>query len=1248
MNDITKDSKKRGYLLTEIGDDVYETLKGLVMPKKILDKTYEALVAVINEHYGPEKNVIMERYNFMKRVQKPGESVSEFIAEISKLSQHCQFQELENMLRDRIVCGILNEGLRKKLLSEKKLTYKTACEMARADETATKGVEEMKAEVPTANEGPVVAKISQKTCYRCKKKHDAADCWFKDKDCRKCGKIGHSAAACRSKETKQKKVNAVEEPEESTEGELASINLIGKAGYKVELQIEGRKICMEIDSGASNTVMCWDQWKTLKVPAKLKSSNLKLQTWLKRGVEIVGQAVVLVKLADKTVNLPLIITKSGGNSLLGRNWFQPLGIFIHIPMINAIEENKVEGLLQKYQSVFRDELGSHSEMKVSLQLIEGTQPVFLKQRTVPFARREAVEEEIDRLVSQGVLEPVQFSEWATPIVTVRKPDGSIRICGDYRATVNPATKTNAYPLPTVDELLAGASGKIFSKIDLTQAYQQLLVDDKTAEILTINTHKGLFRVKRMPFGISAAPGIFQKFMETLLAGIPGTQVYLDDILVVAQNEKEHSERIEKVLQKLQKANLTVKKEKCRFGVKELEFVGYKIDDQGIHPTRDHVKDIVQTPPPQNKTELKAFLGIINFYGRFIKDRASVAECLHRLLDDGAEWKWKVEHQRAMDELKKELRSEAVLIHYRMDLPLILCCDSSPYGVGAVLGHETPEGEKPIAYFSRTMNDTQRRYGQIDKEALSIITAVKHFHQYISGRKVKIYTDHRPLLGVFNPKKPIQSTLSPRMTRWCLTLASYDYEIEYRPGEKHQNADALSRVPVRESLKLAEEEESRGEILMLQDDVIPVSAVEIQEHTKKDKTLMRVKRWILEGWPDRCPDPELKPFFMVRKELSIMRDVLLRGNQVVVPKTLQERLLNSLHATHWGMVNMKAIARSYMWWPGIDAQIETKVKQCERCQVVRNSPPRAPLCSDEELHKPWERLHLDFAGPVKGVTYLIVVDAMSKWLEVKIVRSQSSKEVIRILRELFATHGVPSEIYTDNGTAFVSEEMKKFHKQNNIRGITISPWHPASNGQAEIMVQKAKKALAKIEGNDINLKLARYLFAQHTTPSNATGKTPCELLMGRKLKSCLSRIHPEEIKGEGKEKKQPRKFRVGDAVYVRNYSEGNQWVPAWVAEVTGPVSYKVQTENGTVWRRHVNQMIERLVKNTPPPEDFGATSGQQNVEDEPDDGEPLSEEENDFESASESIVNTTAESPEQEPRPQRERRLPAYLRDYVLS
>ncbi|XP_055699702.1 uncharacterized protein K02A2.6-like [Phlebotomus papatasi] len=1249
INDVTSDKKMRGFLLTEIGAEVYETVKGLVMPQKVQQLSYCELVEKIAGHFGPQRNVILERYNFMQRTQKPGETMTQFIAEICKLSQFCNFAELENMLRDRIVCGVLSDSLRKKLLSEKDLTYKRACELARAEETAVKGLEEMKFEpASSTSEAQIVAKIVRKICFRCNKQHESAECWAKDKTCHKCKKTGHIAPACPNKGKSQKKVQAVlvKEDSQESDGEVASINVIGTSNRSLELEIDGKTVYMDVDSGASNTVMCLEQWKKLKSPQKLKQTDLKLQTWLKRGVDIVGQATVTVKVGDRVVNLPLIITKSGGNSLLGRNWFQPLGIYVHVPKINALESNAVESVLTKYHRIFRDELGAHSGRTVEIQLIEGVQPVFLKHRQVPIPRREAVEQELDKLVEQGVLEPVEFSEWATPICAVKKPDGSVRICGDYRATINPVTKTNAYPLPTVPELLAGASGQIFSKIDLTQAYQQLRVDDKTAELLTINTHKGLFRVKRMPFGISAAPGIFQRFMETLLAGIPGTQVFLDDILIVGGNVQEHGERLDRVLQKLDGANLTVKKEKCRFGVREVEFVGFRISDRGIQPTNRHVKDILEAPSPKNQTELRAFLGMINFYGRFVRDRASVSECLHRLLDGKSTWKWEEEHQQAIDKLKNQLMSAQILMHYKMDLPLILCCDSSPYGVGAVLAHVTPEGERPIAYFSRTLNQHQRNYAQIDKEALSIVTAVKNFHQYICGRKIKIFTDHRPLLGIFNPKKPIQNTISPRMTRWCLALGAYDYEIEYRPGEKHQNADALSRVPVREELEI--DEDPSGEILMLQDDVTPVSAREIQEFTKKDATLIRVKRWILEGWPERCPSVEMKPFFAIRTELSLMKDVILKGNQVIVPEPLRDRLLNSLHATHWGMVNMKAIARSYMWWPGMDAGIETKVKLCERCQVVRNNPPKAPLCRETEVTKPWERLHLDFAGPVRGRIYLIVVDAMSKWLEVKVVKSQSSQEVVRVLRELFATHGVPAEIYTDNGTAFVSQEMKRFHEVNGIRGITISPWHPASNGQAEIMVQKTKKALLKFEGEDVGLKLARYLFAQHTTPSNTTGKTPCELLMGRTLKSCLSRLHPEEIKEEKKEKKEPRRFKVGAAVYVRNYAEGNRWVPAWVVEVNGPVSYKVQLEDGSVLRRHVNQMISRLIKDTQMPVEVHGPSELEESADVVESSGEEEDEEEEFESASEGTEEEVPAGAQEEQRPQRVRRLPGYLRDYVLS
>lgn len=261
--------------------------------------------------------------------------------------------------------------------------------------------------------------------------------------------------------------------------------------------------------------------------------------------------------------LPVIVIQGSGKSLLGRNWFAKMQIEVHGVHVMDVKNCNCENLCEMFPNVMNDELGAHQGPPVGIQLNDDARPVFLKHRQVPFAVRKLVDAELQRLVQQGVLEPTEFSKWATPVVAVVKKDKSIRICGDYRSTVNSVMKSNAYPLPTSSEVMEAVStGKFFSKLDLQQAYQQLVVDDNSAEVLTLNTHKGLFKVRRLPFGISAAPGIFQRFMDNLLKGVPGVVAYLDDILVSGSNESEHFNRLTEVFRRLEASKLTVRREKC--------------------------------------------------------------------------------------------------------------------------------------------------------------------------------------------------------------------------------------------------------------------------------------------------------------------------------------------------------------------------------------------------------------------------------------------------------------------------------------------------------------------------------------------------------------------------------------------------------------------------------------------------------------------------------------------------------------
>lgn len=1045
--------------------------------------------------------------------------------------------------------------------------------------------------------------------------HRFSQCVYKSCTCHKCGIKGHLAPQC-GKSKPHNFLSDLEGPDDSNfnveentnsnyEESIFSIHEFKTQGNVkptyVKLMAEGIPISFEADSGFAHSAISKKMYLKHFNNLELCTNDLALRDYVGITFEPIGYLNLNINFENKSYILKTYVIKNGGPPLIGRNGLKMLSLGIrklepaicsNLCVTVADSSTKVTYLMNKYSDIFEDKLGTFNKFQVSLKLKEGAIPKFFKPRPVPFALKPKIERELERLVNNKVLIPTEFSDWATPIVPVLKPNGSVRICGDFKITLNPQLQSQYFPLPRIEYLFSQLQGgSKFSKIDLSDAYQQLILTEESRKLVTITTHKGLFSYTRLPYGITCAGALFQNIMEQMFL-MPGVVCFLDDILVTGKTDQEHLERLEHVFKKLKECGLKVKKEKCCLFQNSVKYLGHVIDKEGLHTSDERVFAIKRVPVPGTVTELKSFLGMINFYCKFIPNASAILKPLYSLLKKDTKWEWTPECNTSFQKAKEMLLSSSVLAHFDPKKKIKLTVDASQFALGATLSHIFDDGtERPIAFASRLLNKAEISYSQIEKEAAAIIFGVKKFFQYIFNQKFLLYTDHKPLLSIFGDHKGIPVFAANRLQRWAHILSAFDYEIKFVSSEKN-TADCLSRLP---TILSQETENDRIAGLKLdanisylhyvQDSKFPISQREIKRETATDKILSKIIVYVRSGWPDVCPSNEFKPFFLRRNELTIEQGCLMWGYRIVVPKKYQDYVLSELHSSHMGVVRMKSLARSYVWWPNLDEQIEGLSKGCKACAVYSSNPPKSSLAVWDWPKVPWTRLHADFFGPLFNKNFLVVQDATSKWIECFEVNDSTAATTIKIFRELFSRFGLPLEICTDNAKTFTSEEFQAFLLSSGIKHLTGAPYHPATNGLAESAVKIIKNAILKARHEnpkcDIHLIVHQFLFQFRNTPHTTTGERPSQLLLGHSLRTRFDLLLPSvesvvERKQAYKKTYYSRNknvyFAEGDRVWARDFrSNSARWCTGTISKVLGRRTYLVKTDGGMNWRRHVDQL-----------------------------------------------------------------------------
>uniref|UniRef100_A0A8R1DHX7 RNA-directed DNA polymerase n=1 Tax=Caenorhabditis japonica TaxID=281687 RepID=A0A8R1DHX7_CAEJA len=938
--------------------------------------------------------------------------------------------------------------------------------------------------------------------------------------CEYCKKTGHHVSKCFLKKKEgNKKTQAIK---------VDVVNAELSAKRSVRVNVNGKPLQFDLDTGSMITLINSKSWKFIGRPPLERVEHR-------------------ISCANGSEMREYVYVREKDTNLIGMSWLSqsPLMRKAMDSMVNQIElpsagkaASRLETkLTEEFPTVFSERLGRCCKEKAQFRTSDNAPPIFKRARPVPYGSLEAVEKELERLQDIGVIEPVTHSKWASPIVVIKKKDtGKTRVCGDFKCSgLNKALRDEYHPLPTCEDIFGKLRGSIFSQIDLKDAYLQVEMDEESQHLAVINTHKGLFKYKRMAFGLKTAPAIFQRIVDKMISGLSGVAAYLNDVIVSADSMEEHETNLRNLFKRIEEYGFRVSPDKCTFARSEISFLGFIVDTKGRRPDPKKTSAIRTMKAPNDQKQLSSFLGAICFYSRFVSNICTLRGPLDRLMKKDVTWKWTNVEQEAFEKLKTAVADNTMLSHFRDDWPIIVAADASAYGIGGVLLHTNPDGiEVPVAHVARSLTDTEQRYSQIEKEALALVYTVKKCHKFIFGRRFHLQTDHRPLLAIFGSSKDLPVHAQNRLVRWAMTLMAYEYP---------RNED---------DVVIAEIDAEDDEVEWSNDAITPVLESTIRAESEKDSEVSKVVDLVAKNSWKAKPSEEIEKNWYPKKDrLKIIRGCLLLDDRVVVPKSLWETVLKQLHDGHPGIIRMKQKARSFVFWRGLDAQIEQIVKFCDNCQTNSKMPRVTPLQPWPAPKKPWTRIHVDFAGPIDGILFLVVVDAKTKYAEVKLTRKISAVATVDLMEEIFSTHGYPELIVSDNGTQLTSQLFKQMCESHGIAHKTTATYYPRSNGAAERFVDTLKRGISKIKGSaSINQQvLNNFIINYRNTPHAAlNGATPAECHFSRKIRTTMSLLMPSErasektewtdyqnkMKGAYDKRNGARAntFKVGQKVYAR--------------------------------------------------------------------------------------------------------------------